>query len=90
MPQSPPILCLDAEVEGLHELRVGPRVLLPGECMVGPAEEHGGRLRVELVISGQPIARPSVRVRSGFRTEVGVDGEQLVVVERRRCDRRVP
>lgn len=87
-PQSPPILCLAAEDEGLHEVRVGERVVLPGECIEGP-RDRGGRLRVELFESGQALGHASVRVGTAEQTVVRVEGDRVVVDERQRCDRRV-
>jgi hypothetical protein len=89
-PGSPPILCLTAETDGPHELHVGERVLLPGECLVGPSDERGGRLAVVLHASGQAVARPRIRLREGVRTVVRIDGSRLRVVETRACDGRVP
>ncbi|MEX1368160.1 MAG: hypothetical protein AB1Z98_33835 [Nannocystaceae bacterium] len=87
-PQSPPILCLVGGDEGLHEVRVGERVVLPGECIVGP-RDRGGRLRVELFESGQAVGRASVRVGAAAQTVIRLDGDRLVVDQRQRCDRRV-
>ncbi len=88
-PQSAPVVCLAPTVEGPYELHLGDRVLLPGECAVGPEGEGGGRLRVELRRSGQALSRPRVRAREGFVTTLQVDGEGLEVLERRRCDSTV-
>ncbi|MCA9545317.1 MAG: hypothetical protein H6712_02295 [Myxococcales bacterium] len=87
-PQSPAVLCLDDATEGLHELRVGERVVLPGECIVAPEDRSGG-LRVELHRSGRLVARPRLRVRAGTRTVVGVEGERVEVLSRSTCDDRV-
>jgi hypothetical protein len=89
-PQSPPILCLEAEADGPHELRVGERVLLPGECLVGPPDERGGRLAVVLHASGHEVARPRVHLKAGTRTAVRVEGRRVRVVDEQRCDGRVP
>lgn len=88
MPSAPAIVCLAAD-EGLHELRVGERTLLPGECIAAPTERARGRLRAMLHVSGEYVARPGFRVRPGWRTVVTVDGHELVVLERSRCDGRV-
>ncbi|MCH9686284.1 MAG: hypothetical protein K0V04_32930 [Deltaproteobacteria bacterium] len=89
-PQSAPVLCLTDEVEGPLELRLGARVLLPGECIEGPADGGGGQLRVSLYRSGQRVSRPRVRVRPGWRTVVAVEDTALEVVSRDRCDDAVP
>ncbi len=88
-PQSAPILCLSGEFEGPYELRVGDRVVLPGECIEGP-KDRGGRVRTVLFSSGVEVARRRVSVRAGARTEVRVDGTRVVIEERRRCDGTVP
>lgn len=88
-PEQPPVLCLADAPEGPFEVRVGERVLLPGECIEGPKGEHGGRLRTRLVVSGREVSRPWVPVRRGVHTEIMIDGDDLEVVERDRCDRRV-
>jgi hypothetical protein len=82
-------LCLRAQPDGPHELRVGGRVVLPGECIEAPEGARGGRLRAVLLTSGTEVARPRIGVRAGVRTEVRVDGDRVRVAERRRCDGRV-
>jgi hypothetical protein len=88
-PQSPPIVCLTAEVEGPYELRVGDQVLLPGECMQAPADEGSGRLAVTLHVGGEELARRHLRLREGVRTTVRIAGERVKVVDEQRCDDRV-
>lgn len=93
-PRSPAILCLSDATEGPYELRVGDRVLLPGECLRAPSPDDRGRLPVALHESGREVARPRVRVRPGVRTEVevapGRRGPELDVIERHPCNDRVP
>ncbi len=92
-PQSPPILCLRADSAALHELHVGERVVLPGECLVGPDEQRGRVAVTVHVSSSEEVSRARVRVRPGARTVVTVaEGERgrLRVVDEQRCDGRVP
>jgi hypothetical protein len=89
-PQSPPILCLEAEADGPYELRVGERVLLPGECLVGPTDERGGRLAVTLHASGRALGRARVRLKAGARTTVRMEGDRVRVADEQRCDGGVP
>ncbi|WP_266221067.1 hypothetical protein [Paraliomyxa miuraensis] len=93
-PEAPAILCLSPESEGPYELKVADRVVLPGECVQAPSSAARGRLRVALHASGAEVATPSVRVGAGQRTEIEVTqqrrGPGVAVVERRRCDARVP
>lgn len=86
-PQSPAIVCLGDE-EGPFELRVGPSSVLPGECIVAP-RERGGRVEVELFVSGRSLDRRSVMARGGARTELWVDDDRVRVSSRDRCDLRV-
>ncbi|MEM7155108.1 MAG: hypothetical protein AAF799_19835 [Myxococcota bacterium] len=88
-PDSPPVLCLSGDDDGLHELRLGETVVLPGECVVGP-DGAKGRLAAELWVSGKPVATRRVGVPAGTHTTVQVDGDRIEVVERRDCDGRVP
>ena len=83
-------MCLAADAEGLHELRVGDRVLLPGECLQGPPDTGGGRLAVALHAAGSEIARARIPLRQATRTTVAVEGERVRVVDEQRCDGRVP
>lgn len=93
-PESPAVLCLSAASEGPYELRVGERVLLPGECLVAPSADDRGRVHLTLHASGEPVDRPGVRARPGVRTELQVTegrrGPRLAVIERQACDHRVP
>lgn len=89
-PQSPPILCLAAQPEAPHELHVGGRVVLPGECIEAPSGGRGGSVRASLSTSGEPVTSRWLRVRKGAQTEVRVEDERLRIEERRACDDSVP
>jgi len=89
-PQSPPILCLASHIEGPIELRVGERVLLPGECLEGPPGAKSGWVEVSLHESGREIAQRYVRLAAGVRSLVRFAGGGVQVVDEQRCDGRVP
>lgn len=89
-PGSAPIVCLSAQAEGPYELRVGERVLLPGECMQGPPDAGRGRLRVVLHAAGRALAHARLALREGTRTTVIVEDDRVRVVDQQRCDGRVP
>lgn len=83
------MLCLSDETDGLHELRLGSTVVLPGECVRGP-EDASGRLKAELWVNGEAVAKRGIRVPAGTHTTVRVEGDDVELVERRRCDGRIP
>jgi hypothetical protein len=80
----------EADADGPHELRVGDRVVLPGECVEGPPEAGSGRLAVVLLASGREIAHARLRLAEGTRTIVRREGRRVRVVQAQRCDGRVP
>jgi hypothetical protein len=86
-PDAAPIVCIDGTDDRGHELALGGRRIVPGECARGPKGSHGGQLPVVVVDRTGATKRRSIRAPKGRITIIAIDtANRIDVLERPVCD----
>src|SRR5688572_18615177 len=85
VPAEPPRMCVSAAPDRQLVVRAGGEVLVPGECMVAPAD-RGGRLWVTATDGRAGVTKSRwIRVRRGAVTTVELGPKKLAIAERTEC-----